>query len=132
MNAALTDSLTIERFESGQVDSQYFDHEAHVYVGWLYVRNFELTDAIRRFTAALRCLTTALGVPGKYHATISWFFLLLIAERAVDDDTWLTFRARNLDLIHGSKATLARYYSERLLSSMRARQRFVLPDRLAS
>lgn len=132
MNARLKDELSIERFESGQIDADNFDHEAHVYVGWLYVRKFELADAIRRFTAALRRLTTALGVPDKYHATVTWLFLMLIAERAVDDDTWPSFIARNPDLIHHSKAMLARYYSESLLSSRRARQHFVLPDRLAS
>jgi hypothetical protein len=68
--------LTIEQFESGNIDAEMFDHEAHVYVGWLYVQQYELADAIARFDDALRRLTRKLGAPGKYHATITWIFLL--------------------------------------------------------
>ena len=73
--------LTIERFENGNISAEEFDHEAHLYVGWLYVTEFELSDAIARFERALKRLTAKLGVPDKYHATITWFFMLLIAER---------------------------------------------------
>jgi len=121
-------ALTIQQFESGQVDPDLFDHEAHVYMGWLYVREFELADAILRFDAALKRLTTRLGVPGKYHATITWLFLLLISERLDNDESWQSFRSRNKELIRNSKTTLTRYYSDALLFSDRARERFVLPD----
>ena len=85
MTAVLKQELTIEQFESGQIEADLFDHEAHVYVAWLFVTTFELVDAIARFDSALRRLTARLGVPEKYHATITWFFLFLIAERSRDD-----------------------------------------------
>lgn len=124
--------LTIEQFESGSIDSDMFGHEAHVYIGWLYVQQYELADAIARFDVALRHLTRKLGVPGKYHATITWIFLLLIAERLCDGEDWQTFRTRNRDLIDESRNTLGRYYSEELLFSEAARRQFVLPDQLQS
>ena len=122
--------LTIEQFESGNIDAEMFDHEAHVYVGWLYVQQYELADAIARFDDALRRLTRKLGVPGKYHATITWIFLLLIAERSLSKESWQIFKTRNRDLIDESKSTLGRYYSEELLFSEAAREQFMLPDRL--
>jgi len=122
--------LTIEQFESGGIDAEAFDHEAHVYVGWLYVQSYELADAIARFDEALRHLTRKLGVAGKYHATITWIFLLLIAERSCVGEDWHTFKTHNRDLIDESRKTLSLYYSEELLFSEAARKQFVLPDQL--
>ncbi|MGI9238895.1 MAG: hypothetical protein ACR2QZ_15965 [Woeseiaceae bacterium] len=126
----LEQDLTIERFESSEIDAERFDHEAHVYVAWLYVTEFDVPSAIARFDSALRRLTAKLGVPGKYHATITWLFLLLIAERIRDDESWQAFKARNPDLIRESQATLQSYYSVARLSSDAARDHFVLPDRI--
>lgn len=124
--------LTLEQFESGEIDPERFDHEAHVYVAWLYVQAYDLPVAIRRFDCALKRLTEKLGVPGKYHATITWTFLLLINERYRDNEEWCAFHLRNADLFSDSKAIVGRYYTDALLFSDRARQHFVLPDKLAS
>jgi len=124
--------ITIERFEAGDIDPDQFDHDAHVYVGWLYVREYELTDAIAGFDRGLKRLVIKLGAEGKYHTTLTWFFLFLIAERIETDEPWHVFRHRNADLVTDSKQVLARYYSDGYLFSARARERFVLPDRLAS
>ncbi len=123
--------LCIEQFEAGDVNPEQFDHEAHVHMGWLYAQAFEFADAIARFDSALRRLTAQLGVPGKYHATITWLFLVLINERAQPGESWNGFRSRNESLIRDSKTTLERYYSKERLFSDAAREHFVLPDRLA-
>ena len=106
---------------------------AHVYVAWLYLERFPLLEAIAKFDAALRRLTASLGIPGKYHATITWFFMMLIAERrgATPDSDWFRFRRANDDLISDGKI-LQRYYDNETLASDRARQSFVLPDKLAA
>ena len=122
--------FTIERFECGDIDAERFDHEAHVYLAWLFVREFDLSTAVCRFERGLRRLTAKLGVPDKYHATITWFFMLLIAERLGEDEAWSAFKGRNPDLISQSRATLDRYYSTARLFSDTARNQFVLPDRL--
>ena len=132
MKAGATPSLTIEAFESGRIDATSFDHEAHVYMGWLYLVRYDAGEAIVRFDSALRRLTRQLGAPGKYHATITWLFLLLIHERLQDGESWAAFRRRNLDLVEDSRSMLRRYYTDERLFSDDARQRFVLPDRLAA
>jgi len=125
--------LSIAAFEAGDIDPQRFDHDAHVYAGWLYLQYFPLADAILKFTAALRRLTKRLGAEDKYNETVSWFFLLLIAERraAGNADNWSAFRHDNDDLFCRDENIIARYYSEELIKSERARRSFVLPDRLA-
>lgn len=130
MNATGPMALSVGAFERGEIDPNTFDHETHVYLAWLYLEKFQLPEALARFDAALRRLTLQLGIPGKYHATITWFFLLLIAERrAVDPGgNWPGFRRRNADLVE-DRGLLERYYHRQTLASNRARQVFVLPDR---
>ena len=130
MNAAAEPPVSIAAMEAGDIDAATFDHEAHVYLGWLYVNRYPLAEAIDRFTGALRRLTEQLGVPDKYHDSISWFYLLLIAERrsAAGDAEWFSFRRDNDDLFRREPSILDRFYSRELLASDRARKTFVLPD----
>jgi len=88
----------IERFEAGELDPETFDHEQHIYVGWLYIQAYPRAVAIAGFDAALRRFTRKIGAAAKYNAMITWLFMLLIAERAQADEDWPAFRARNTDL----------------------------------
>ena len=54
MKESVREALTIERFDASAIDPACFDHEAHVYVGWLYIMTYPHDDAIARFDAALR------------------------------------------------------------------------------
>ena len=131
MNAVLKPAFSVEAFERSEIDPDAFDHQAHVYVAWLYLEQYPLPVALGKFDAALRRLTVKLGIPGKYHATITWFFLLLIGERRAENPgaVWSRFRRRNRDLIEDG-GILERYYRRATLASDRARRSFVLPDRL--
>ena len=123
--------LTLESFERGDVDAGSFDHEAHVYIAWLYISRYDLRGATERFSAALKLLTRKLGVPQKYHATLTQFWMHLIAERTARDPEadWTTFRQRNQDLFRDAKAFLRNYYTDELLASKEARLRFTEPDK---
>ena len=123
--------LSIENFETGNVDVGAFDHEAHVYIAWLYLETLPRAQAADRFCAALQRLTERVGVPAKYHETISRFFLGLIARRRDTSGAadWPSFCRENDDLCKGAAELLQRHYSPELLSSDRARTSFVIPDR---
>lgn len=123
----------VRAFEAGDIDPQKFDHEAHVRVAWSYLQQHSAAIAIAKFTSALRSLTVRLGASDKYHETISWFFMILIAERsAVCRHTdWQSFKSANPDLLQESSALLKRYYSRDRLTSAVAREHFLLPDRAA-
>lgn len=134
MNAAAVPEISIEAFESGAVNPEAFDHEAHIYVAWLYLRELPVLPAGQRFADALQRLTKQLGIPGKYHETITWFFMYLIDERhrRSGGNDWFSFRRNNEDLFaRGEQNILGRYYRRETLASDGARQSFVLPDRLA-
>ena len=99
MTAHARPNITLQQFERGDVDPALFDHEAHIYVAWLYVMRYERKEAMVRFDEALRRLVRKIGAEGKYNAMITWLFLVLIADRARADEDWTAFRGRNLDLI---------------------------------
>lgn len=126
-------SEAIAAFENGAIDSQRFDHAAHVRIAWCYLRRHPPLPAISRFLEALERLTERLGARDKYHATVSVFFMLLIAERmaAAPAADWAAFRAANADLIRGAATLLRAHYSEARLQSALARSQFLLPDRAA-
>ena len=98
MNERPCPTLTLEQFESADIDPGGFSHEAHVYVAWLYVMRYPRAEAISRFDAALRRLVEKIGAQQKYNAMVTWLFLVLIADRASDAEDWQAFRTRNADL----------------------------------
>jgi hypothetical protein len=120
----------VEAFENSTVQPEGFDHEAHILVGWRYLQDLSLLDAITRFTDAIKRLTRKLGVPSKYHETITWFYLIQIAERCSENlaADWPAFKAANPDLFAWNPSLIEKYYSDALLSSDTARRMFVFPD----
>ncbi len=128
--ATCSESIRIEDFERADVDPEQFNHEAHIFVAWSYLQKHELPESIARFCKALRKLTKKLGVESKYHETISWFFMILIAERKAASEDWQAFKRRNADLFAKQPSIISAYYSSERLSSQLARTQFVMPDRL--
>ena len=122
--------ISVEEFENTEFDVSGFDHEAHVFVAWSMLQDCSLTEAIERYTRALRKITKRIGQPGKYHETISWFFLITIAERRTGPakSDWQEFKRRNPDVVESGGDLIGKYYSPDLLQSETARTLFVLPD----
>jgi hypothetical protein len=122
---------TIEQFEAGDFDPAAFDHEAHIHVAWSYLQETDLLDAIARYRAALQSLTRRVGAESKYHETITWFYMVTIAERLESGASdWPAFRQANPELFERGAGWLRRFYSDERLWSAQARQTFVLPDRV--
>lgn len=121
---------TIERFEALDIVPADFDHEAHIYVAWSYLQRFDLLASIERYRSVLRRLTEKFGVPDKYHETITWFYLIGVAERAIGEaaSDWSGFRDQNPELFARNPSIIRRFYSESRLTSEAAKRTFVLPD----
>jgi hypothetical protein len=122
--------VLLEQFVDTTLPADQFHHEQHVQVAWLFVRHYGMPAALGEFTAAIKRFADAKGATGLYHETITWAFLLLIAERQArtSAETWETFANANADLLTWKPSILNRYYSKELLASELARRTFVMPD----
>jgi hypothetical protein len=119
------------RFLDTSLPASEFHHEQHVQVAWLFVREHGMPAALGEFTQAIRRFADAKGATGLYHETITWAFLLIIAERQARTNArnWEEFAAANGDLLVWKPSILERYYSNEVLKSDLAKKVFVFPDR---
>lgn len=124
-----TDTL-VSDFEAGTIDNSTFTHADHVYVIWSLIHAHGPLEAIRRFEASLKRITSEAGVPGKYNATITYALAFLVAERINEDPSlaWDDFAERNPDLLEWPNQQLSRIYPDEVLHTERARRVFLLPD----
>lgn len=102
-----------------------FSHREHLQLAWESIRAMGLTGALVSVPAFLRGLATAAGQPHRYHETVTIGFLLLVADRYQDGESFETFCDRNGELLGPA---LTSYWREDTLASARARARFVFPD----
>lgn len=113
----------VERFESGRIDGATFRHVDHVRLGWTYLRRYSAPEVLQRMTAHL-------AGAERYHETMTWAYVLIIADRMAraPDADFEAFRAANPDLFDHEEGVLRRYYSRETLASQRAKASFVWPD----
>jgi len=123
-------SALLDRFIDTSLPADEFHHQQHVEVAWEFVRQYGMPAAIAEFSAAIKRFAIAKGAHGLYHETITWAFLLLIAERQARTpaENWETFERENLDLLTWKPSILERYYSKELLASDLAKRTFLMPD----
>lgn len=124
----LTDGL-VRAFEEQTVDPKTFGHRQHLYVAWCYLRALPLEEALVRYVTNLRRLATAHGAPEKYHATITWTYLIALHD-AMAEHTELDFDELLREcpaLLDHRNGVLAAHYDPEELASARARHRFILP-----
>ena len=91
----------------------------------------QLAGVPAQFQAGKR-LAAHLGVPGKYHRTLTEALVRLMAASGAASPalSWEAFRVANPQLMEDARSLLARHYSDALLASSEARAVFVAPDRL--
>lgn len=122
----MTDDELVRAFEAAALDE--FPHASHVRVAWWYVTHEPLLGAMARVRAALQRFAAAKGKPERYHETITIAFLLLIADRRPERDSWEAFATRNPDLLQWPCPALLRWYPAEVLDSPRSREVFVVPN----
>jgi hypothetical protein len=124
-----TDPL-VQAFETATIDPSQFRHREHLYVAWCYLREWPVEEALARYVRHLRQLACALGVPRKFHATMTWAFVVLLHE-AIERTPSVSFDellAANPGLLD-HRTVLDAYYDRDELQTEQARTRFVLPRR---
>ena len=121
----MTDAELVSGFENAALAD--FAHRDHVRVAWWYVTHEPLLAAIARMREGLQRFAAAKGKPDRYHETITVAFVLLVADRWADGESWEAFAARNPDLLQWPCPALLRFYDASVLESPRARAVFVAP-----
>jgi len=110
----MSSSELFDRFVDTSLPADQFHHRQHVNVAWLFVQKYGMPNALGEFSTAIKRFADAKGATGLYHETITWAFLLLIAERQARNPaaTWEEFEAANTDLLVWKPSILERYYSK--------------------
>lgn len=126
----MTERELCDRFLDTTLPADQFHHRQHVHIAWLFVLQHGMPAALGEFSEAIRRFAVAKGAHGLYHETITWAFLLIIAERQAREphSTWPAFASANQDLLTWQPSVLNRYYSKALLSSDLAKRTFLMPD----
>lgn len=126
----MTERELCDRFLDTSLPADQFHHEQHVRVAWQFVCRHGMPAAIGEFSEAIKRFAAAKGAHGLYHETITWAFLLIIAERQAREPqaAWPAFASANPDLLTWKPSILDRYYSKEFLRSDEARRGFVMPD----
>jgi hypothetical protein len=125
----MTTHPLVQSFEQSTIDPTTFNHREHLRVAWHYLQDLPLEDALARYVHHLRKLVAALGVPHKFHRTMTWAYLVLLDE-AMQRSPGAGFDellSRNPALL--DPGALLAHYEREQLDSPEARARFVLPRR---
>lgn len=129
--AASADAQFLAALEATTLPAAEFTHRNHLRAAWLYLAKHPLPEAAMCCALSIQKYATALGVPGKFHLTLTLAFMHIVAElrgqHSVDD--WEAFLAVCPQLERDAQQLIGRHYSEALLQSERARKTFVPPDR---
>lgn len=127
----LGDDALFDAFHDGTLSPHGFDHRQHVRLAWVCLRRRPLPRVLEGFRGGLEHLAAHAGQPGLYHQTITWTYLLLVAEaleRTGPDAAWEDFTAAHPELLAPPKELLGSYYQQETLGSDLARRCFVFPD----
>ena len=126
-----SDEEFLRAFADGTLPEDSFHHCDHVRLVWLLLERHPVLETLGRVTDNLARYAAAKGKPERYHQTITWAFVFLIAARRAQRPgaSWQEFAADHPDLLSWQPSVLDRYYSPEILASDLARQSFLLPDR---
>jgi hypothetical protein len=124
-DAPVTDEEFLERYETHALRD--FSHEDHLRMAFAYARRGG-EDAAVRGARRIRGLAEALGVPGKYHDTMTVAWARIVARLAVRSSapSFEEFLEQHPQL--RQRDLLRAHYSRDLLFSAAARAAFVEPD----
>ena len=119
----------MRRFESCEIHPADFRHYQHLTVALWYVREFPYEAASEKMRAGIRKLAAAYGKTG-YHETITLFWLVMVRDFAAmaDPDEAICDLANRLVTSCDNKDLIKEFYSEGLLASAEAKERWVAPD----
>jgi hypothetical protein len=127
--SAWSDEDFLRAFEGLWLPAEFFHHQEHIRVAWLYLKSCDASRATERMSASIRRFANHQGATQKYHHTLTLAWMRLVAASLVETPEGFSFEkflAANPEL--GDKNILAKYYSNELLQTTAAREGWVEPD----
>jgi hypothetical protein len=121
----------IDAFEAGALSPSHFDHAAHMATGLSYLATMSLEDATARMRQSLLQFTARHGI-NVYHETVTGFWMRLLHHLAGgpyrDVPLWsrINLIVKRWEHVEAVEA----HYSQGLIRSKVAREKWVPPDRL--
>jgi hypothetical protein len=125
----MTDVDLTRALERGEVANQSFHHLSHLHVAWVYLSESSSVDeAASKMRNTLQRFAASAGKSGKYHETITLFWVHLLAGlRAIGSRESLKQIVQANPRLLEKNFPLAYYSSERLFSN-KARSSWIEPD----
>ena len=117
----------LDAFEQLRIAPEEFDHAAHVRVAYAMITRDDFVSACAKYAVTLRAMAARAGAPEKFNATVTFAFMSMIAEYAVEVASYDELVSQHPELL--SAGVLERWYSAERLGSPLARRQFLLPDR---
>lgn len=130
LHLQLTDQEFIEQFEQLKLNPEWFTHEAHLRMAWIYSSQQSLKQAISKACHGIQSFDDKFGDGTKYHLTVSRFLMELIFEREKRTKTrsFEDFKNSNLDLLTDFKGVLSRHYDFDVLNDTNAKTHYIAPN----
>ena len=125
---AVAPTNVVERFEACTLPPWAFGHREHLLVAWTYLRAAPFETAAARFIGNLKRFAAHHDATNKFHATVTWALLMLLAE-AIDEHPTVDFDTllANHPELTATRKLLNRFYDLDTLDSDRARRTPLLP-----
>lgn len=124
----LSDDQFLADFLACRLPAAGFDHRGHLRAAWLLLQSHPLAEAADQTCDGIARLAAHLGVPGKYHRTLSEALVRLMAAAGAVGQPWPEFLAGNPRLVADARGLLGEYYSAARLADQLARTVFQPPD----
>lgn len=125
----MSDEEFITAFEDCTLDKQFFDHLGHLRAVWVYLTRMRFEDAAIEFKNRLKAYAKSVKAEEIYSETktMAWIYLIHHEIRQYPKAKKFKefYKHTQNDL---QKDILLRFYSEDVLNSDKAKQKWIKPD----
>jgi hypothetical protein len=126
---AWSDPDFLRAFEDLSFPADQFHHREHLRVAWLYLKSSDATRAAERMSVGIRRFAQYHGATGKYHHTLTLFWMRQVAAAMVETpEGWGFEEFLSAHPGLSDKRLPAQYYSPDLLEAPGARDGWVEPN----
>jgi len=121
----------VRGFESCTTAETDFPHQSHLVVATWYLNNATVPEALPKMRASILHFLEHYGIEGKYNATITLFWIIIVERflRGLDANVSLLERTNAVVESLNDSRLMFEYYSKELLWSPEAMREWVDPDR---